>query len=295
MKALFLLIGLFCFSRTWSQQVIKEYFFGSPDFYKENPELILITINPQSKLAENLGCRYYNDTTFIRQISETFYFETSGDTITEISYFCGHDLYFYTKKHHNLQLVRALNSECESYLVGAQGKNLELLLTSGIPIRTDTLREPVFTELKDSILREVIFYRNVTMEDGKICSEHSTFPGSEYSNAVNLPLWYYDGRVTQIIPFNPRLTVRQNICSRLQSFGIDSVEFKEINWIIHPMDLTKIENEQTDQLTQIRVDFLIDKAFFSYFDPEQICSILPQSYTNVTNNSRTKLLYRISE
>lgn len=299
-RILFLLTCFVNFHTVWSQATRKEFFFGSADFYKENPELVIIVRKPQTSLAETLGSRYYNDSSFIREISEKFYHETPGDTVIETDYFCGHDLFFYTKKNNNLQLIRSINSECESYLLGSSNENMKLLLNSGIPLQIDTLRKEVFADTRDSILKNVIFFRDVGIVEGNITSEliyFSDYP--DYYNSVNLPIWYYDGRIEQRVYLNPELTVHQNMSAHLLALGIDSVAYKGINWRINPNDLREIENTEiqgTKQGKYIPVNFFITTEFFSFFDQKQIYCLVPQFHTYFAENPyRTILLYRIPE
>ena len=71
------------------QTTSKKYFFGSRDFFKTNNELVIIVDNPQTEFAKRLGSRYYNDTAFIRKISNEFFTEVDTSNHDIESHFCG--------------------------------------------------------------------------------------------------------------------------------------------------------------------------------------------------------------
>jgi len=275
---------------------VRQYFFGSEDFYKTNQELILIVKNPQTEFAENLGSRYYNDTAFIRKVSTHFYTEldTSNHDISIHS--CGYDLYFYSKKNQNLFLIKAINSSCDIEEIGIVNaknkcKNLEFLATSGSLLTIDTLCTSVYPETKDSILKNVIYHRNVGIVEGNITSESFYYSGS--NNSRNLPKWYYDYFVETTLPLDSTLSVNQNILKYLLKKGIDSVEYKNINWqidrkIAEDIELNELLGDPPPNFVDMK--FYFSKDLSEYFQNEMLNCQLPQNWTSFFNDSYNRIL-----
>jgi hypothetical protein len=280
----------------WCQNTFKQYFFGSENFYKDNSELIIIVKNPQTEFAENLGSRYYNDTVFIKRISSEFYSEIDTSIHEQSSNFCGCDLYFYTKKNQNLFLIKAINSSCDIEEVGIidsknQCKNLELLATSGSLLEIDTLLSMVYPETKDSILKDVIFHRNVGIVEGNVTSESYYY--SRNNNSSNLPKWYYDYFIEVSPKLDSTISINQNIITYIEKRGIDSVQYKDITWQIDPLIAEEIEFSKSFgcSLPKVfKIKFFIKKDFARYFQDEIQNCLLPQNLTDFENDSNKRIL-----
>jgi hypothetical protein len=284
----------------WCQNTDKQYFFGSENFYKDNSELVIIVKNPQTEFAENLGSRYYNDTAFIKRISSEFYSEIDTSNHEQSSNFFGYDLYFYKKKNQNLFLIKAINSSCDIEEVGIiysknQYKNLELLATSGSLLEIDTLLSMVYPETKDSILKDVIFHRDVGIVEGNITSESFYYSGN--NNSSNLPKWYYDYFIEVSLKLDSTISINQNILTYLEKRGIDSVQYKDITWQIDPLIAEDIEFRESFRYSLpkvINIKFFIKKDFAHYFQDEIQNCLLPQNWTSFENDSYKRiLLYKI--
>lgn len=295
-KYIFLSIVIMLMNVAWSQNTLKNYFFGSENFYKDNQELVIIVENPQTEFAENLGSRYYNDTTFLRIISTEFFTETDTTNHEQLFHLCGYDLYFYTKKNNNLFLFKAINSSCDMEELGIidsknKCQNLEVLATSGTILKVDTLQETVYAETKDSILKDVIFHRNVSMVEGNITSESFYYSGR--NNSRNSPKWQYDYVTEILVPIDSSLSIDQNIKGYLASKGIDSVEYKMINWQIDPYSAEKIGLNDlfvSPVPEKIGIQFYLSKEYIGYFENEKLNCILPEKWTKFHDDSNRKIL-----
>lgn len=291
---LILLIAQITFG--FCQSTVKQYFFGSEDFYKENHELIIIVKNPQTEFAENLGSRYYNDTSFIRKISTLFYTEVDTSNHDISIHSCGYDLYFYAKKNQNLFLIKAVNSSCNVEEIGIidakkQCENLELLATSGSQLVIDTLSTTIYPETKDSILKDVIYHRNVGIVEGNITSESFYYSGN--NNSRNLPKWYYDYFVETSLQLDTSISISQNILNHLLEKGIDSVMYENVNWQIDSKiaeDIELCELFDYPLPNAIDLKFYITKDMSQYFENDVLNCQLPQIWTSFTNDTYKRIL-----
>lgn len=275
-----------------SQQFVKQYFFGSPDFYRSNPELVVIVDHPQTKLAEAIGNRYYNDTTFLQRIAREFYTLTDTSNHETAAHMCGYDLFFYTKRGNNLQLLNRINSKCDlSETAGLDAPtkctNLETLLESGTPLTIDTLHTPLTANRREEMLQGLIYYKNVEVDPISSFITARNYFWSHPANCFNLPVWYYDGSIVQKVPIDTSLSLDINIERHLSKWGIYDLTGKTINWRLDPShaeSLILYEIGTVPLPHTLTITFYLTSDYFHYFESETIKPVDPQVHTTFKSN-----------
>lgn len=239
-------------------KLIRKYFFKKVNFVKEGKELVVIVKEPQTKLAEDLGYRIYNDTSFLNKIESEFYQDV--DPTFETAHFCGHDIYFYIKSGSNLKLFKQINSRC-GLNDELSCENIGLLAENGLKLNANSLTVLDFENLKPKeIISNDVIYAEFISSDGIWQGHHPMF----YNNCSK-PNWLYDGtfqiylEVDQITP----------IYVFIQQFfsHIDSFEFKNINYALEHEDENQLHifNNTSTRLSRVRLNVYLDKDCFHYF------------------------------
>jgi len=225
---------LFCQYISVSAQdtnLVKKYFFGSR-FVKNGHELVVITKEPQTELAREIGSRIYSDTATLRYIEQQFFCWKRKDN--EIHHYCGHDLYFYLKKGDVLEYISCANSNCGFTELGSGNgdfcSNVEFLANNGTRLVADTIRQ-----LPDSIktkaeMREVYFRDHIYSEFRDNYLESIVYGNLQTKSFQNVP-FYYDGYLQFDVPKEWLFEEEKFLKQQLHSMGIDvDLSDPRINW-----------------------------------------------------------------
>lgn len=228
-------LSFFCFNQELNQNdsIIKEYFFDGIDLVENAQELVVIVKSPQSKFALEFGHKIYTDTSFLNQIKKDFYVEKKmGEE--DILFFCGFDMFFYVKSGNNLKLFNQINSSCN--VGNLTRKNLETLNQNGVKLNCDTI---LFADLKRKKAgKNHLKYKfdnliySTSVEDNIWQNNVSDEEYVDFYNSCHLPFHYYDSYFETEIPIDTSFSLKRNIEQYLIRYGIDSLEFKNINYRI---------------------------------------------------------------
>ncbi|MFT5861135.1 MAG: hypothetical protein ACI865_003255 [Flavobacteriaceae bacterium] len=272
--ALCLLLLLSC---TSSGQLTRNYFFDEKLEISDSSALVLIVRNPQTQFAAELNHRIYQDTSFIREIKENWFFEYDEEEGYS-QHRCGYDLFFYNLAGAKYIYLGELNSNCGISEVGCT--NLDVLLQSGRPLKVDTLtRIPIGaykTDLFDENLIEA-YYEN----------------SHEWENCRTrkYPELYYDGMIRVQIHLDTNFTLTENAEKYLLKFTND---LTGINWNITDGSLSTIDRldiksfEEGMEPSAIEMQVYMKSWQFSNFQDQDIQRV---SF-NIETGKNLLLFYR---
>jgi hypothetical protein len=273
----FILFLLLLSSTTlFSQKTGRKIYFLDSTIFKPTDELVLIVDRPQSTFAKTLGSRIYSDSNTIKKICTSFYFTKEvSNKEDETSLFCGYDLYFYIKKENELELIQALNSDCQLNIIG--GKENLLLLELGEKISIDTLNEAFRKRYKDSIFQNTFLVKERFLDD----KNFQAISWCELSNDFNFPKWYYDGKVTIQLNNSDIFKTNESIEEFIKSFGIIETKKSQINWCGNKKNSTGT------------ITFYIKKELFHYFDDYDLIKYTNRDYKRFFEDKKyTYLLFK---
>jgi len=241
---------------------IRQYFFENVNFAKEGKELVILVKEPQTKLAEDFGYRYYSDTNFLSKIESEFYRDI--DPRSEEVHFCGHDIYFYIKSGRNLKLFKQINSHCGINELGCE--NVDLLARNGTKLSADSLKILDFATLEPKeIIKEKVLFAEYISSDGIWQDSQPLF----YNNCSK-PNWIYDGKFQAILEVDNETPVDEYI---RQFFShVDSLDFKNINYRLDYEDENQLHifNNTSTKLSELRLNVYLDKDCYHYFEKHKI-------------------------
>jgi hypothetical protein len=228
-------LSFFCFNQELKDHnsIIREYFFEGIDLVENGQELVVIVKSPQSKFAREFGHKLYSDTTFLNQIKRDFYVEKKiGEE--DILFFCGFDMFFYVKSGNNLKFFKQINSSCN--VGNLTRRNLETLNQNGVNLNCDTMK---LADLKrKNTGKNKLRYKfdnliySTSVEDNIWQNNVLDEEYVDFYNSCHLPFHYYDSYFETEIPIDTSFSLKRNIEQYLIRYGIDSLEFKNINYRI---------------------------------------------------------------
>lgn len=255
--------------------IYKEYFFDDRLQINDSTSLVIIIEDAQTQMATELGHRIYADTAFIRKIKTRFYEEKEmvDGIISEVTHFCGHDMYFYSLINGEMTYLNRLNSNCGLSEVSCQ--DLGILFQSGRKMRVDTLT---------SLPKKYKKSRNDLFTDNVIRSHYQNTQSWDICQSSKLPRIYYDGYFKAEIILDTNFTVEQNIENFIQQY---SDNLKNINWNIwsHNKELKRFN--YLHESTKIELFVYLKKKVFNEFKVFDIQTIVP----NVNENNKLLIYY----
>lgn len=214
----------------------KKYFFGNA-FVKNGCELVVITKEPQTELAKEIGSRIYSDTATLHYMEQQFF--SWKPKHNEIHHYCGFDLYFYRKKGDELEYFSCANSHCGISELGGGDRdmcsNIEFLAENGTKLVADTIYSFPDSIRTKSKMREVHFKDHIYSEfrdknTGSTDSDHS-------KSARNVSL-FYDGYI-ELKTSKSWFIDNEGVQHELNAAGIHmDIEDPRINWSYDYGDLT---------------------------------------------------------
>lgn len=248
----------------------KKYYFEDVNFVEENKELVIIVKDPQTQFAKDFGHKIYSDTAFLNHIQRELYTVIDPNKVQEeILHMCGYDMYFYVKSGPNLKLLKTENSNCS--FGSTDCSMLTMFNENGTPLIVDTIRTLKRNYLKH-IDQNFIYGCFVTLESNHElwqdprdwdASYFDVINNSSFSNSI------YNGQFELSLTIDHTKSIIENVEDFFKSRGIDSLEFREINFELKnsidaklPKDYDSPRFSRKDNL-EFRV--YLNKKYFSNF------------------------------
>ncbi|MFK7786149.1 MAG: hypothetical protein AB8B56_13590 [Crocinitomicaceae bacterium] len=243
--------------------IIRKYFFEGIDFSEKGQELVILTKEPQTQLAEDIGYRVYSDTSFLNQITSEFYRDI--DTRKgEVAHFCGHDIYFYIKSGKNLKFFNKINSHCGISKLGCD--DLDVLVENGRALSADSLKILDFVSFKPTeLIDEDALYVSAISSDG-IWQDYQPL----FYNTCSKPKWLYDGKFQTTLQVDHETPINEYIDRFFEH--VDSLEFRNINYALEHEDEERLHlfNFTSPNLTELRLNVFLDNDYYHYFEGYEI-------------------------